>query len=81
MLWHHLSQISINGGRFFSMPTREAQHAKVEKGNSYQALAAEQLEMPVLIGGRLNQIPDGSNTSQPTGRARWVTVATAKRTR
>lgn len=29
------------------------------------ALAAQGLDIPVLIGGRLNQIPEGSNTSLP----------------
>jgi methylmalonyl-CoA mutase cobalamin-binding subunit len=29
------------------------------------ALAGQGLDLPVLIGGRLNQIPDGSNTSLP----------------
>jgi methylmalonyl-CoA mutase cobalamin-binding subunit len=29
------------------------------------ALAGQVLHLPVLIGGRLNQIPDGSNTSLP----------------
>lgn len=31
----------------------------------FQALMSEQIDMPVLIGGRLNQIPEGSNTSLP----------------
>lgn len=30
-----------------------------------QALAEQGLDIPVLIGGRLNQIPEGSNTSLP----------------
>lgn len=31
----------------------------------YQAVRAHGVRVPVLIGGRLNQIPDGSNTSLP----------------
>jgi methylmalonyl-CoA mutase cobalamin-binding subunit len=31
----------------------------------YQALRAEGVDLPVLIGGRLNQIPEGSNSSLP----------------
>ncbi|RYI33592.1 MAG: hypothetical protein EON48_02760 [Acetobacteraceae bacterium] len=30
------------------------------------ALRARELELPILIGGRLNQIPEGSNSSLPT---------------
>lgn len=31
----------------------------------FQALRAEGVTVPVLIGGRLNQIPEGSNSSLP----------------
>ena len=31
----------------------------------FEALRAEGIAVPVLIGGRLNQIPEGSNTSLP----------------
>lgn len=42
----------------------------------YQALAAE-TDLPILIGGRLNQVPDQSNTSLPTDVSADLTAAGA----
>jgi len=41
------------------------------------ALAAERLDVPVLIGGRLNQVPAGTNTSLPVDVSAQLTTAGA----
>lgn len=43
----------------------------------YQALIAQQIDIPVLIGGRLNQIPEGSNTSLPVDVGEQLAAAGA----
>ena len=42
-----------------------------------EEMAALGLETPVMIGGRLNQVPDGTNTSLPVDVADELTAAGA----